>query len=318
MKTLVFSISLLLGLLGHSQPYIELTFSVVDEHTEERLDGVYIELYNNGEVVDSDSTDFFSGSFKAFWLKIDQNYSFVVHKNGYVSKMGEVDTHYDKPDSLPYRIYFPCFVGLFPECEAGDYSFLKTTPLIQLTIGENGEMTWDKEYVRNMQLKVENASHAKISDEQYDKYTKLYYEAQSLMENQYYDEAMAKLNEAKEIIDCSKVQYAIVECNERKDGLYNEDTLRARRIRYEKQGKFTEALELNKRLKKYFPDNTSNEVETRIDYLSMIINAEREFAEEDYSDARYYYNRAVTFLPDATYPNERLKELDVLSKDNKK
>jgi tetratricopeptide (TPR) repeat protein len=309
MKTVVFAILFLATSFGFSQGNVELTFSVMDADSEKKLDSAFIHLYRNDSLINSDSSGFsglFGGHFKSFWLESGHHYKFVVSKKGFVSKFGTVDTHHEEADSLPYRISFPCFVTLFPDCDIADYSFLKTTSLINLYIDKDGKQAWDKEYVNEMKLKISAASHAKIADDIYNEFSEAYHHGQQLIEFQMYDLAMVELLKAKEIVDCYRVNRAIQECNERADGLYDKDTLLTSGNRFYERKNYGESIRLYERLVLYYPDEKNDVLKERMSYLFTIRYGEQNIEKESFEDAVYFFDLAVTKQPDDTYPVERL------------
>ena len=328
MKTIVFSIFFVLAFVGYSQPYIDLTMSVRDSGTEEKLDYVWVQVYKGDTLVDSDSSGVMlwggEGHLKGFWLEYGSKYKLVFSKEGYITKTAEVDLTNPKLKKNDDEIHLSLFVTLFPDCGAGDYTFMETTPMIKLFLSDEGEQDWDKEYAREMQLKVGAAHYANISKDQKDEYIKLYFDGQSLIEFQKYDEAMEKLLAAQKIVDCYEVQRAIFECQERKDGLYERESLQKKANEYYESGNYIEAERLYKRLIIMFKDQVDEKIHGRYQLMKIINRADKNNRDGSLWDAMYQYERVLDLMGEEENPKSRLgmyaeekrKELEIkLEKD---
>lgn len=323
MKTLVFSIFFVLAIVGYSQPYIDMTMSVRDESSEELLDYVWVQLYSGDTLIDTDSSGVMlwggQGHLKGFWLEYGSVYKLVFTKEGYVTKTAQVDLTNPKLAKNEDEIHLSLFVTLFPDCGAGDYSFMESTPMIKLFLNDDGEQDWDRDHAREMQLKVSAAHYANLSKEQKDKYIKLYYDGQSLIEFQKYDEAMETLLKAQMIVDCYSVQRAIFECQERKDGLYEKEPLEKKAAAYFEAGNYAEAERLYQRLIGMFRDEIDTKVNERLQLVKLINRADKNYRDGALWDAMYMYERVLDLMGEegnpktklGTYAESKRKELEI-------
>lgn len=315
MKAVVFTIFLYAGALGFCQPYFDMVMSVRDEQTDELLDDVWVRFFRGEELIDSDSSGSIwgEGHLKGFWLDYGHKYNFIISKEGYVTKTGEVDLTNPKLKEHDEEIHLSLFVSLFQYCSAGDYDFMRNTPLIKIFVNNQGEQDWDKEYVKQMQSRIEQASHANISETDYKQYSDLYAAGKALMDAGKYKEAKEKLLEAQKWVDCYMTQDAIKECEERMGGLYDLDKLLAVANEMYETKEFPQALKFYKRLDDLFEldEPTDKIVSDRLRYLKMIVKADEFMLKKDLYEARYYYeNASYVFKDGDTYANGRIELID--------
>lgn len=319
MKTLFLCISFLLSGLAYGQAYAEFTLSVEDEMSKRQLDSVFVHVYQDDSLVDVDSSHIFwgQGQFKSFFLEVGPVYKFVISKQRYVSKMGLIETACIESKSAPYQIPMPLFVSLFPACDAANYDWMKDTPLIVMQIDEDYHQSWDKSYVSKMNERIQASQYGNLTEAQIKQYRTHIQNGQSKLGAKAYDEAMELFIKGKEILDCFEVNYLIKECQDRKEGYYDPDSLalmidKAMRANdYEKANHLFYLWEINIKGEGMTPERKNDK-----EYCRWVRLGDRAMKDKEYETAAYYFERAKDIYATATYPNERLKELDVLIEEN--
>ena len=156
MRILGLLILLFVGIQGFSQdPVIQIDVAANDDETGKRLDGATAEIFQDGKPFKT-VTSSSSGKFPIVDGPLGHTYTIYIKKSGYVTKVAQVDAHYDYPEDLPPVTYVQMQTSLFKTMEGIDFSFLETTPMIKFSFTADGYQDYDKKYTQDMLVKIEN------------------------------------------------------------------------------------------------------------------------------------------------------------------
>ncbi len=156
MKKLLFIILLLIAGNLHAQdPVVVFYIKAKDETTRKNLQGVTIEIYQDGKKIKTSTTNS-KGKVSDVEVPVGHVYQIKFKKAGYVTKMAEVDARYDTPEDLEYVTGQTMEVSLFESVEGVDFSFLETTPMITFEFTPDGyQFEYDVSYTKQMLKKIE-------------------------------------------------------------------------------------------------------------------------------------------------------------------
>jgi len=156
MKKLLFIILLLIAGNLHAQdPVVVFYVKAKDEATRKSLPGVTIEIYQDGKKIQTSTTNS-KGKVNDVEVPVGHVYQIKFKKQGYVTKMAEVDARYDTPEDLEYVTGQTMEVSLFESVEGVDFSFLETTPMIAFQFTPDGyQFEYDVSYTKQMLKKIE-------------------------------------------------------------------------------------------------------------------------------------------------------------------
>ena len=222
MRLLVLSILLCACKLSFGNSYVQLQFKIIEEFTERPLETqgwdekekvfssrTYVTIYSADTIFRTDTASFFG--LGGFTVPVGGYYTFEVGHPGYVSKRGDVDLR-EYPDSLDWRTYFMCWVSLFPECENGDYEFMKTESLIKFYLNSDREQDWDRDYAAKMAKRVEDAHFSNFSPEDKKLHLSVMEDAKTHYENEDFETALGIFENAENYVSCGLVQILIQDC----------------------------------------------------------------------------------------------------------
>ena len=225
------------------QAVISLDVNTKDEDTGKKLGGVKVEVYKNGQLFTTKSSAS-NGKVPIIDLPVEEGatYQVFLKKPGYVTKMAEIDAHSDYPDELPPVIAFPFQTSLFATADGVDFTFLETSPMIKMYIGDGGYQDWDKDHLEEMKKKIANLkkeiNEKKEEEEQkkadFDAYVKA---GDNAVKKEDYQKAIEQYDLALDLIDDVEVQ------TKRNDA---QDKLDAQNASAELDAKFNEKMAAGK------------------------------------------------------------------------
>lgn len=155
MRILGLFIALLVAGVSFAQNNIvQLKMDVKDDGTGKSLGGATMEILQDGKPFEN-KTSASNGKFPIVDLPINHVYSIYIKKEGYVTKLTEVNTLHSYPEDLPPIIYQQMEVNIFQKVEGVDFTFLETTPMAKFEINRDGYMDYDKAYTSDMLKKIE-------------------------------------------------------------------------------------------------------------------------------------------------------------------
>ena len=126
------------GSVFSQEPVISLNIITKDDDTGKKLAGATVVVKTGGSVfVTKQSAS--NGKVPPIDLPLGANYQVIIKKEGYVSKIANIDGNFDYPEDLPPFVPFPIQTSLFKKVEGVDFSFLETTPMIKFELDQYGQ-----------------------------------------------------------------------------------------------------------------------------------------------------------------------------------
>lgn len=156
MRLLGFVIALFISLAAQAQgSVVSIQMNVIDEDLNKALAGATIEIYQNGKLYET-KTSASNGKVPQIDLPVGSTYTIHIKKDGYVTKLVEVNANFDHPEDLPPAIYQKMEPGLFKEVEGVDFAFLQTTPVAKFVISKkSGMLEMDVAHTNDMLNRIE-------------------------------------------------------------------------------------------------------------------------------------------------------------------
>lgn len=309
MKSLL-SLLILIGCF-HAQGQltnIELRAKVLNE-AGKPLNKAIIQTFKDGLLFSSDTSKS-NGKLDLITLPVGSKYEIVISKSGYVNKIAIIDAFIVEEDTISYgTIPLQFHVELFIPCEAGDYEFLKAEPLIKWKLHESLILDYDKDHLKMMLKKVEDSRYGNLTLDEHETFSTNYFGGMELMEFQSYDEGLAMLMKAKEIVDCPYVIAKIDECRQlqKTQAAYYKYVARADSLYA--IGKYREAGNVYKIAGNIKEDERYPAKQLAlIQYQKVIAKANEYFEAKDYESALKYYDRAAKIKPDDKTFEKNLKK----------
>ena len=113
-----------------------------------------ISIYAKGKLIISKMSSV-TGSAAVITIPAGEKYQIFIRKEGYVTKMAELNAKVKNIDEAPDPLYLPFSVTLFKKDEGVDFAFLENTPMVKFYFDEQYYFRWDKEYTKSMLKKIE-------------------------------------------------------------------------------------------------------------------------------------------------------------------
>ncbi len=155
-KFLIIILLLIAGNLYAQDPVVVFYIKAKNETTHKNLPGVTIEIYQDGKKIETSTTNS-KGKVNDVEVPVGHVYQIKFKKNGFVTKMAQVDARYDTPEDLEYVTGQTMEVSLFESVEGVDFSFLETTPMITFEFTPDGyQFEYDVSYTKQMLKKIED------------------------------------------------------------------------------------------------------------------------------------------------------------------
>ena len=155
MKNILFIVLLFIGntLLAQG-PQIVLDLKTENDDTHKNLGGVTIEIYQDGKKIVTETSSS-KGKVDIIIVPIGHMYLIKFKKQGFVTKMAQVDGRYDTPEDLDDEIYRDMAGALFESADGVDFSFLENEPIIKFELSADGyEFSYDQSHLKQMQKKI--------------------------------------------------------------------------------------------------------------------------------------------------------------------
>ncbi|MFT5821141.1 MAG: tetratricopeptide (TPR) repeat protein [Crocinitomix sp.] len=294
-------IVLMLSFLSYSlfaqDQFIIIDSKVINDESGKALKGAIITTFKDDTFFRSDTSKS-NGKVNDIKIPVGVTYKVVIEKPGYVSKMAFIDARLVEPSDMPpMDITLKFYAALFEECDAGDYEFMKTEPIIKWSFNSAIYLEYDKDSLKVMLKKLNAAKYANLSTEDQETFTSNYFGGMELMEFQKFNEGLELLLKAKKIVDCPFVINKIEECEAKQqtaayfnfitigDSLFNDGKYQ------EANAAYRQACDI--RPKEKYPFNQMVEIQ----YKKIILKADECFADKDYEKALKYYDRAIKLKP---------------------
>ncbi|MCB9224916.1 MAG: hypothetical protein H6582_12100 [Crocinitomicaceae bacterium] len=151
-------------------PIIAVNVTAKDEGSGKKLDGAIIKVYSGGQLITT-KTAASNGKVPQIDLEIGKVYQIHITKPGYVTKVAQIDGHFDYPEDLPPYVPFGMEVSLFEKMDGVDFAWLESTPMIKYELSSDGMPDYDPAYTKQMLKKIEDlkAEMEKKKDEEANK-----------------------------------------------------------------------------------------------------------------------------------------------------
>jgi len=155
MKNILVIVLLFIGNILYAQgPQIILNIKTENDATGKSLGGVTIEILQDGKKI-STETSSSKGKLALIALPVGHLYSVKFKKQGFVTKMAQIDGRYDTPEDLEEESYQELLGALFESAEGIDFSFLENEPIIKFEFTPDGyQFSYDKAHLKQMQKKI--------------------------------------------------------------------------------------------------------------------------------------------------------------------
>jgi len=155
MKNILVIVLLLIGNILYAQdPQIILNIKTENDATGKSLGGVTIEISQDGKKF-STETSSSKGKLALIALPVGHLYLVKFKKQGFVTKMAQIDGRYDTPEDLEEESYQELLGALFESAEGIDFSFLENEPIIKFEFTPDGyQFSYDKAHLKQMQKKI--------------------------------------------------------------------------------------------------------------------------------------------------------------------
>jgi tetratricopeptide (TPR) repeat protein len=291
-----------------------------------------ITLYEDNKEINSVKTG--SGGKFSFKLEMNKDYIVEVSKKGYISKRIRFITKIPDEETGVWVREFA--VGLVKYCEGINYSVLdEPVDVIKYSVRRK-DFDSDKTFVYKVKPRLENL-YMDVDQCIIDKYNSTLDEADKLLEQKKYDEAKSKYEQAQEIYPDEEYPEEqigkiadMINKDKNIENLYTNTISEADALAA--QGRYDEALLKYKGALMLKPQETYakqkiNEIEseaaklesqqqvkseTDTRYNNLIIKGNTAMAEKNYALAKQLYTEAREIKPDNYYPENKIREIDVL------
>lgn len=283
MRLFVLSILLLLAGVGLAQdPVISLNIVTKDDDTGKKLAGATVVIKKNGAVIET-KTAASNGKVPPIDLPINENYVVYIKKEGYVTKVANINGHYDYPEDLPPFIPFPIQTSLFKVVDGVDFQWLETTPMIKFELDQYGNQTWDQNYTKQMLKKIEDLKKEMAEKANEDAKKKADFDAYVASG----DKAMAKPEYQTAIDNYTKALE-----------LFDDAAVKAK------------LEDAKKKLKEQ-----NDAAETEKAFQEKMALAKEAYTAKDYQTALGLYKEASGIKPNEQLPKDRIKEIEKILKE---
>ncbi len=291
-----------------------------------------VTLYEDNKEINSVKTG--SGGQFSFKLEMNKDYIVEVSKKGYVSKRIRFITKIPDEETGIWVREFA--VGLVKYCEGINYTVLdEPVDVIKYSV-KRKDFDSDKTFVYKVKPRLENL-YMDVDQCIIDKYNSTLDEADKLLEQKKYEEAKSKYEQAQEIYPNEEYPEEqigkiadMINKDKNIDNLYNNTISEADALTA--QGRYDEALLKYKGAMMLKPQETYakekiNEIESQVAkqeaqqqaksetdtrYNNLIIRGNTAMAEKNYALAKQLYTEAQEIKPDNYYPENKIREIDVL------
>lgn len=152
----ILGIIMLFSFASFSQENVtDLTFKIELDSIGIDLEGSEIQLFQDNELIETSLSDsvgrvYFSN------LAINHIYLVKIHREGFVSKLAEIDLNYALVSNKDFILnpYLKMEVFLFKPLPHENFSFLEENPIIKFYIDSEGQLEWNTAYLKRMLWKI--------------------------------------------------------------------------------------------------------------------------------------------------------------------
>jgi tetratricopeptide (TPR) repeat protein len=292
MKKFLFIIILLIaGNLYAQDPVVVFYIKAKNETTNKNLPGVTIEIYQDGKKIETSTTNS-KGKVNDVEVPVGHVYQIKFKKDGFVTKMAQVDARYDTPEDLEYVTGQTMEVALFESEDGVDFSFLETTPMISFEFSPDGyQFEYDVSYTKQMLKKIEDLK--KQIDEKREELAK---EEEERAKTEADFKAYVKAGD--NAVTKKKYQTA-VEQYDLALALKSDASIQAKRDAAQKE-----------------LDNLANQAQKDQEYQAKMGEAKQAFDTKDYQKAIDLYNQAIN-IKDEQEPKDQIAKIQKLLAEQK-
>ncbi|MFK8039385.1 MAG: hypothetical protein AB8B74_13915 [Crocinitomicaceae bacterium] len=285
MKFLLLFVMFYISFAGYGQEKdVEIVVSVENDNNGKKLSGATVSVYADGQLITS-STSGGNGKVPTIYIPTGKYYQIFIRKNGFVTKMAELDARIDILEDAPDPLYLKFETALFESIESVDFSFLESTPMTKFDFDSEYYYRFDKEYTDKMLKKLEELKR-KIEEKKKEEAKKdkeaLKTEADF---NAYVEAGNKALKDSK--YETAVEQYGLAL------SLKKDDT--------DVQGKLKEAQRLL--------DEQKNNAELDKKYMEKMVAASKSYADDQLQEAINLYTEASAFKPNEKEPKAKIDEI---------
>ncbi len=120
-----------------------------DDNSSKRLTDFSISIYE-GDKLEVEVQPKANGKVPPVNIPVGKYYQIFIKKEGYVTKMVELDARIDSIDKAPNTLYLKFETGLFREVDGIDFSKIENNPIVKFYFDSEYFYKYDKEYTMNM------------------------------------------------------------------------------------------------------------------------------------------------------------------------
>lgn len=142
-------------MMSSSGVTVRIISSVFDEETNQGLQGVKLEIFFDGNLYNEFVSDE-KGDYDKIDMPANRIYQLFFKKNGYVTKMVEIDSRLDKvkkPLDINVTKMQPT---LFKAMPGINLEFLDTVPMVKYRFDKNDILKFDIDYTTQILMKVDS------------------------------------------------------------------------------------------------------------------------------------------------------------------
>jgi tetratricopeptide (TPR) repeat protein len=283
MRLLTLAIFLLLSGLTHAQdPIISVVVTTKDDGTGKKLAGSVVKIYSGGKLITS-KTAASNGKVPPIDLEVGPVYEVHITKPGYVTKVAQIDSHFDYIEDLQPITGFPMEVGLFQTVDGVDFSWLENTPMIKYQLDAGGMPDYDPQYTKQMLKRIQE-----LKDEMAKK------QEEEANKQKQFDAFVAAGDKAN-----GKEDYeAAIENYDKAIALIDDPDVKAKRDAAQKAW-----------------DEKKAGAETEKKFQEKMKQAQDQLTAKNYEEALKLFKEAADIKPSEQLPKDKIKEIeDILAK----
>ena len=292
MKNIFVIILLFIGnVLFAQEPEIELLITTGNESTGQKVGGVTVEIYQDGNKIKSDITSS-KGKMASVYVPVGYVYLIQFKKDGYVTKTAEINGLYDTPEDLDEvsSLKLPAF--LLESIEGVDFSAIENEPAVKLEFSSDGFMEPDMDHLKKMKkivadlkkkIEKEKINTEKKEEERLKREAdyQTYVDAgDKAVSNSNYQIAIEQFNLALKLIDKPEIQTKL------------------------------------KNAKKGLADAEASALKDK-NYLAKMIEAKNAFDSKNYENSLKLYKDALSIKPLEIEPKSKISKIEELLTEQK-
>ena len=267
------------------QKEVELVVNLKDDDTGKKLYGATVSVYSDGKLITS-ATSGGNGKVPTIYIETGKYYRIFIRKDGYVTKMAELDARIDLIEDAPDVLGIRFETSIFESVEGVDFSFLEKTPMTKFDFDSEYYAKYDKAYTESMLKKIEELKRKideKREEDKKKEKEKLKTEADFMA---YVEAGDAAMKNAKYQVAVDQYSLALQ--------LRNDDA--------SVQAKLKEAQRL-------LAEEAKN-AELELKYQAKMGEANKAFAAEKWQDALNLYTEASALKINEQEPKDKIVEVN--------